>query len=156
MRYNLLMLADRPVPDDWVDRLGKLAERWSRDGSIAALYLFGSRARGNPSARSDVDLALAMRDGLTAAERWRERLRLLGEAQRELATEAIDLVVLEESPALLGHRVLAGGRLLLERDAVRRTALVEKILRHYIDEAPIRALFDRAVHQRICEGRFAR
>lgn len=154
--HNSLVRAERPLPDDLPDRLDALARRWFADEEIAALYLFGSRARGTAALTSDVDLAVVLRGDLNASARWRKRLALSHDASVELGTDAVGLVVLEETPAVLGHRVLRDGRLLGERDPRRRVEVAEAVLRRYCDEAWLRAELDRALAARVREGRFAR
>jgi hypothetical protein len=70
------VLAERPLPKDVDRRIEALALAWSHDPDMAALYVFGSRAAGNASTRSDVDLAVVLREGLDADARWRKRLDL--------------------------------------------------------------------------------
>ncbi len=149
------MLAERPLPGDLADRLASLARAWAADPDIAAVYLFGSRSSGTPGPRSDVDLAVVLRAGIDAGARWRKRLALLGDACARLGTDAVDLVILQDVPAVLGHRVLRGGRLLAESDPRRRAAVVEDVLRRYLDEAHLRAELDAGLSRRIREGRFA-
>jgi predicted nucleotidyltransferase len=150
------MRAERPVPGDLAERIACLAEAWRADADIAVLYLFGSRAGGRPTPRSDVDLAAILRGSLSADARWRKRLDLIGDACSRLGTDAVDLVVLEDVPSVLGHRVLKTHQLLFETDPRRRVEVVENVLRRYIDEAPLREAADRALAERVREGRFAR
>src|SRR5439155_8574673 len=116
----------------------------------------GSRAVRAAGPRSDVDLAVALRGGLEASARWRKRLDLIGDACARLGTDTVDVVVLEDAPALLGHRVLARGRLLCERDPRRRVQVAERVMRQYLDEAHLRAVLDAGLGRRVREGRFGR
>ena len=150
------MLAERPLPRDLDSRIRALGEAWAEDPEIAATYLFGSRAGSRPGPRSDVDLAVVLREGLDDAARWRKRLDLTVDACRRLGTEAVDVIVLEDAPTVLGHRVLAHGVLLSGREPRRRVQVVERILRQYLDEAYLRRVLDAGLIQRLREGRFAR
>ncbi len=152
---NARVLGERPLPDDLDERIRILADAWAMDPSIAAVYLFGSRASGRPGPRSDVDLAVTLAAGLDAAARWRKRLDLTGDASVRLGTDAVDVVVLEDAPTVLGHRVLGRGKLLCEPQPRRRAAVAEGILRRYLDEEPLRRILDAGLTQRIREGRFA-
>ncbi|HEU4619223.1 MAG TPA: nucleotidyltransferase domain-containing protein [Gammaproteobacteria bacterium] len=142
--------------DEFESRLARLGESWSADGDVAAAFLHGSRARGTARPDSDVDLAAILRSGLTASERWRKRLVLLESAAAALGTDAVDLVILEEAPSAVGHRVIRDGRLILERDAHRRVQVVEDVLRRYLDEGWLRSVLDEGLRVRLAEGRFAR
>jgi predicted nucleotidyltransferase len=150
------MLAERPLPDDLHDRIDALAQAWSGDPDLAAIYIFGSRAVGKARPWSDVDLAIVLREGLDADTRWRKRFALLADACQRLGTDAIDLVVLEDVPAALGHRVLKHGRLVRDREPRRRAAVAERILMQYLDEAYLRRVLDAGLAARLREKRFAR
>ena len=149
------MLPGERIPD-FDARLRRLTQRWAADATVAAAYLYGSRARGNARPNSDVDLAVILSSKLAPAERWHRRLALLEAAAAELGSDAVDLVVLEEAPAPLAHRAIRDGRLLVDSDPHRRVAVVEDVFRRYLDEAPLRRALDEALHARLAEGRFAR
>jgi predicted nucleotidyltransferase len=150
------VLAERPLPSDVDRRIEALALAWSRDPDVAALYLFGSRAAGTASARSDVDLAVVLREDLDADARWRKRLDLIGDACERLGTDAVDVIVLEDAPIVLGHRVLSRGKLLHDAKPRRRARVAERVMRQYLDEAYLRAALDAALDERLREGRFGR
>lgn len=133
-----------------------LAGTLSRDAEVAAAWLYGSRARGGAHRRSDVDVAVILRAGVPAAQRWRKRLEHADAVARALGTDDVDVVLLEEAPAVLGHRIVRDGLLVVDRDPRRRVQVVEEVLRRYLDEAALRAALDEGLRQRLREGRFAR
>ena len=74
------MTADYKIPPDWVKQI----KEWGASTpSVAAVYLFGSRARGTHRETSDLDLAILVGapDGEHLAEftenkrRWQRELR---------------------------------------------------------------------------------
>jgi len=142
--------------DDLEQRLTSLARRWASDVDIAAAWLHGSRGRGDARPDSDVDLAVILRLGMTDSERWTKRLELLDVAASALGTDAVDLILMEDAPAPVAHRVVRDGRLIVDRDAHRRVAVVEDVLRRYLDEAWLRRALDEGLRSRLEEGRFAR
>lgn len=154
--YDQPVRAEHPLPDDLPSRLSDLADAWNRDPDIAAVYLFGSRARSGASSRSDVDLAVVLQAAWDPAAALRKRIALIQDACVRLGTDAVDLIVLDEAPSTLAHRALRDGRLLVDSNPRRRVQVVEDVFRRYLDEAPIRAELDRALAARAREGRLAR
>lgn len=150
------MLAEHPLPANLDTRMKQFAQFCAGDPDIAALYLFGSRARGSAGARSDVDFAVVLRASFDPLQRWRKRLELLASATEMLGTDAVDVLVMEDVPAVPAHRVLRDGRLLCEPDPRRRTAVAEDVMRRYLDEEYLRKELDRGLAARLREDRFAR
>ena len=60
--------------------------------------IFGSVSRGDDHERSDVDLAVAYEEGLSAAERTRERLSLIERLSVRLGTDSIDVTGIRDLP----------------------------------------------------------
>jgi predicted nucleotidyltransferase len=77
---------------------------------VAAVWLFGSRARGSDTEGSDVDLAVLASPALGL-----ERARLMELVARAARCE-VDVVDLAEAPPALAWEVVTTGRLLVERD----------------------------------------
>ena len=119
-----------------VARIQKAIETvFDSDDNVVAAYLFGSFARDDARADSDVDIAILERSppsGTLAS------LRLDRQAQLEKALgRAVDLVVLNTAPVDLVHRVLRDRTMLLERDESARIAFEVDARRRYFDRLPI-------------------
>jgi len=100
----------------------------------AAVYLFGSWARGEARADSDVDVGVLFAedppptfDGLP--------LDLEGEIEALLGV-SVQVVALNRAPADLVHRVLRDGRLLLDRDPSHRIRFEVRRRNEYFDIEP--------------------
>jgi len=105
------------------------------DRNVAAVYLFGSQARGEERAGSDVDLGV-----LYQAKPPSTLLGQPFEAQAELASElgrSVDIVVMNTAPVDVVHRILRDGKLLFEADKGRRIAFEVKARNEYFDLLPI-------------------
>jgi predicted nucleotidyltransferase len=125
----------------------ELAERLrgllgSAPAEVIAVYVYGSRARGDQRPDSDVDLGLL----LTAPPR-----PLLQSAAREvedLVERAervpVEAVVLNTASADLVHRVLRDGVIVLDRDRPARLRFEVRARNEYFDLAPLRRLYRRA------------
>jgi len=101
---------------------------------IVAAYLFGSRARGDAKAASDVDVAV-----LTAQEGERvlggPLSQLSGILERVLKT-SVDLVDMRSASPDLVHRILRDGELIVETDPRARAAFEVQARNEYFDVLP--------------------
>jgi predicted nucleotidyltransferase len=119
--------------DRLVERLSSLLA--GRPENLAAVYLFGSVARGEARPSSDVDLAVLYRatppatlDGMALD---------LQEDLHAALDVPVQAVVLDRAPVDLVHRVLRDGILVLERDRSRRIAFEVRARNEYFDLKPI-------------------
>ncbi len=117
-----------------------LAGRGADDNLVAA-YLFGSVARGDDGARSDVDVAVLHRrdppptfDGLP--------LRLEGEIERVVGRHA-QVISLNTAPVDLCARVLRDGVLLLDWDPALRIAFEVRTRNMWFDLQPVICAYRR-------------
>ena len=123
---------------------------------VLLAYLFGSTARGDSRPDSDVDIAVLVDRGALGPDTGIYRASLLTELIRCLGCNDVDLVLLNDAPAVLCHRVLRDGQLVLSRDDRVRVAFTEQTMRRYYDTAYLRKLAADAVSRSIREGTFGR
>lgn len=113
-----------------MDQLAKITELARQRSDIAALWLYGSRARGDHHAASDYDLAVVFThwepDALTrrlrpeeVALEWQHRL-----AMPEGSISVVDLAI---APVPLGWNVLSQGKLLLDLSPSHRMQTEQRI-----------------------------
>lgn len=143
--------ADVPRIDEAARR--RLAAALDREPVVAA-YLFGSQASGAPGPLSDVDVAVVTPG--SPESRLGLRASLLAAATEAVGTGEVDLVILDDAPPLLKHRVLRDGVLLVERDPRARVRFETRALLDYLDTAPLRAVLAAGRRERLNEGRFGR
>ena len=104
-------------------------------GDVIAAWVFGSVARGEARATSDVDLAL-----LTERERPKTLDAISLDLRAELSQRLgrpVDIVLMRSAPADLVHRVMRDGVLVLDRDESGRIAFEVAARNRYFDMAPI-------------------
>lgn len=79
-----------------------------------AVWLFGSRARGDARPDSEVDIAVLTGPELAEVDRLRLRLAWMVEAadRMKVPDDRVDLVLLPDAGAFLTHEILRDGRLL--------------------------------------------
>ncbi|MEW6080283.1 MAG: nucleotidyltransferase domain-containing protein [Bacillota bacterium] len=146
----------RRISHDIMSLVPALVEAISQDEHVSALFLFGSYAEDRQGAASDVDLAVLLDDDLPRHLRSDKRLDLLALATTTLATDEVDLVVLNDAPASLAYRVFGQGRLLYERPGLRevRVRFQARTYSNYLDFLPAESIVHEGLMRRFEEGRF--
>ena len=134
-------LYNRPMVDPaLLERLREACEHSPE--SVAAVYLFGSVARGDDRPGSDLDIGVLGRTRDTALSDL-----VLGDLSDRLEAAArrnLDLVILQAAPPDLVHRVMRDGILLLDRDRSRRIAFEVQARNEYFDLEPVRRQYRAA------------
>lgn len=102
---------------------------------VVAAYLFGSTARGESRADSDVDVAVLFEPAPVHTLNG-PRLSLEGALERALGVP-VDLVVLNDAPVDLRARVLRDGRLLVDRDRAARIRFEVRTRNEAFDLQPV-------------------
>ena len=114
---------------------GFFAESPAAAADVVAAWLFGSFARGDARADSDVDVAVLSRH-TPAATFEALPLRLEGEIER-LLQRTTQVVVMNGAPADLRARVLRDGVLLVDRDPSFRIRFEVRTRNEWFDLQPI-------------------
>jgi predicted nucleotidyltransferase len=105
------------------------------DRSVVAAYLFGSVARATATTSSDIDIAVLLR---SAEAKRLDGVRLTLEGQLEAALRrTVQLVVLNQAPSDLVHRVLRDGVIILDRDRAARIRFEVRARNMYFDLLPV-------------------
>ena len=104
--------------------------------AIAAVYLFGSVARGTAAERSDLDLGLLFVSAREDDERHRRLGDLAARLEAAAAPRVVDLVVLNDQGPVFCHEVLLEGRLIYDGDRQRRIDFESDTIIHALDFRP--------------------
>ena len=97
---------------------------------ISLIILFGSRARGDHSEHSDLDIAVATTE-TDSEKRFELRLQIISELEGPAL--AVDVVVIEEANWALRYRIARDGVVLFQRDDDSWSDFIEEVLIHYPD-----------------------
>lgn len=121
---------------------------------VTFAYLFGSQAKGTAGALSDIDIAVYFGDEAVADVRFDLRLKVLGELTDLYKTDKVDLVVLNDAPPLLAHRILKEGLLVFSgNDKIRLEYETNAVLKYldwkpYLDKYTKEVFGTEAIHGR--------
>jgi len=103
---------------------------------VSLAYLFGSQATGKTGPLSDIDIAIFFDERLGPDERFNLRLDVLGKLTDLFKTDEIDLVVLNDAPPLLAHRIIKDGNLIFCGDDKLRVEHEVNVIMKYLDWKP--------------------
>jgi predicted nucleotidyltransferase len=120
------------------------------DARLGYAVVFGSKARGEQHAGSDIDVAIGASEGRKLS------ILDLGDIASRLEAAAgrpIDVVDLESAPAALAYRVFRDGQVILERERARLVARRARAVLEYLDFKPVEDHFVRGVLAASARGR---
>jgi hypothetical protein len=123
---------------------------------ILEAYLFGSAARGSAQPHSDVDVAVYLAEPRSETSPYGHAAELAATLMSALGTSRVDVVLLNDAPPLLYHRVLRDGIRIFARDLQATTTREGYALSRYCDYVVQLAKMDAAQKARIEAGRFGR
>lgn len=112
-----------------------LADYFRKKPGIAAVYLYGSVARGTAHDDSDVDIGVLYErppEGTLLAQPFADEADLA-----ELLAHRAQIVVMNHAPPDLVHRILRDGILLLEPNRSRRILFEVRARNLYFDLLPM-------------------
>jgi predicted nucleotidyltransferase len=123
---------------------------------VLEAYLFGSLARAEAQAHSDVDVAVFIDPAAIDASGLGFDSLIGSELMSALHSNRVDVVVLNSAPPLLYHRVLRDGIRILARDLRATTVREGRALSRYCDYVPQLAKLRAAREARSRRGDFGR
>ena len=130
-----------PRAEDVVEALARLQPELREQG-VRSLFLFGSVARGDQAAHSDVDVAVWIDPEKTPSTSFGYEADLSTDLMRALGRNDVDVIRLNAAPPLLYHRVLRDGVRILARDLRETTVREGRALSRWCDWAPTQARID--------------
>jgi hypothetical protein len=119
------------------------------DTPVVLAYLFGSQAEGRVHARSDVDVAVLLDEGLSPVEQGRWQLELISRLTDVWHTDHIDLIILNRAPAFLQHQVIKARHRLYVRDEAERVRFEVQAMRDWFDWQPYYSKLNKLWLQRV-------
>jgi hypothetical protein len=142
----------RPVIGDVDARLPRVVEKLACDEAVEAIWLFGSRARGEADTLSDVDIAVLASPGLSSGELFDRQIDWTTTAVGELATDEVGVQILNRLPVAVRHSIIRDARLLWARTPEIAADFVAHTVKEYLDLQPYLARYDRDLFRRAASG----
>jgi len=142
----------RPVASDVEARVPRLADALARDGRIEAIWLYGSRARGEADALSDVDVAVLARRDLDAAALWDAQIAWTTLAVETLGTDEVAVQALNRLPTAVRHAILRDARLLWASSEEIAADFTAQTVKEYLDLKPYLERYDRDLFRQAATG----
>ncbi|NOY91843.1 MAG: nucleotidyltransferase domain-containing protein [Deltaproteobacteria bacterium] len=136
--------------DSQAELVARIRRSLSARSEVLDVYLFGSQARGDAQAHSDIDVAVYVAEEPESPFGY--AADLTAELMSALSTNAVDLVVLNHAPPLLYHRVLRDGVRVYARDLKETTIREGQALSRHCDYVGQLAKIDAARRGRISGG----
>lgn len=103
---------------------------------VVVVYLFGSRARGRAGTLSDYDIGVLLNENIPAKNFLDVRLNMMQIFSDFFKTDRIDIVILNEAPALLAMNIIGEGRVLFDFAREQRINFETKTTMKYLDRLP--------------------
>lgn len=116
----------------------KLSQHLVNLPSVKLVYLFGSHAKGQSSQRSDVDIALLLKEPILNS--LQTKLDLLDLFQN-LVGEEVDITLLNTAGSVLKYQVVKNGQLLFERSPGDHKKFQISAWKEYFDFQPTLEFF---------------
>jgi predicted nucleotidyltransferase len=118
---------------------------------ILAVYLFGSAVEGITTVRSDIDIGIVFESPKNLKDTrslYNTLYSKISKVFKPTFQRKLDIVFLQNASVTLQYNAITSGRLIYEKDPVKRANYEEKVVNQYMDFKPILEYFDKVASQR--------
>lgn len=129
----------------------KINQAFHGTSEVVAIYLYGSVATGKSGPLSDIDLGFLLEGSISPDEYFRKRLQLIAQCQNLLEFSPVEVMVLNNSPLVLGHRIIFSGTLITENDHDQLVKFETELLSRYFDFRPMLNVHNTYLKKHILE-----
>lgn len=129
------------LPNSFQKQLKKLG--------IVAVYLFGSRARGNTGPLSDYDVGILFNERVNSSKYFDLKLQLISDFCHFFRTNQVDVVILNTASSLLAMNVISEGKILHCSDREYLIAFETHTMNAYFDYLPHAEYFASSLFKRL-------
>lgn len=129
----------------------KIDERIFKKFNVKLAYLFGSYAKSSSAPESDIDIAVLFKEQPSDPLALKETTFLSLELAK-FFPQKVDVISLNNASLLLKYEVVSSGRILYCESETDRINFEVSVTKEYIDEAPIRDIYNQALYKKILQG----
>jgi len=122
------MIRFKKIPSNIHKKIESLSGLFKYDPNIVFAYLFGGLLKERVAPLSDVDLSVYVKN-----PRKLDYLKLFSRISKQLGTDEVDLIILNDAPLSLAGRILQNRRVLIDKKPFIRHKYESLILREFFD-----------------------
>ena len=128
-----------------------LKETLEKEKDIIFAYLFGSYGKGKPHRKSDIDVAVYLKE---STDFFNKKLELIDLISSITKKNKIDILILNQATPFIVHSVLKTGKLLFSKNEELRISFEVKNIKEYMDLLYYLQRCWKAMQKRIKENKF--
>lgn len=126
-------------------KIRKLAKKYP----LVTIYIFGSQASGKIGPLSDYDIAILLDQRIKSDKYYHLQLRILSELNSILASDRVDLVILNKANTILAMKIITEGKTLFSCDEISRIAFEARTISRYQDRSFYEERYNKILFRQI-------
>ncbi|MCK5510499.1 nucleotidyltransferase domain-containing protein [Candidatus Parcubacteria bacterium] len=137
------------IKQNYIKKLDALFKNKLKKHGVVLAYLYGSQARGDAMAESDVDIAVLL-DKKVKEEKYLDKTLKLSTLFGKLYPDKeIGILILNQTTPLLKQNVIVEGKELYTADQLQRIMFENRTLHEYEDTKKLRNIFNYFLNLRL-------
>lgn len=131
-------------------KIEKAKKLLSSENNVVLAYLFGSVAEGLAGPLSDIDIAVYLKDAAHCDEC---HLKLLEKLMSAMATENLDVLILNKAAVVIQFEAIRNG-VILKEDKLFRVSYESLVLQEYLDTVYLREVQRNYMRRQLMKGAY--